>query len=640
MPQKPNREMNFRTLNLRLSKDGGGPSTLDNENRSFEVVGATEAPVEVYDWRRGELVKEILLMSGCEMPNGRQVPLLDSHMRWDTASVLGSFREMRAVKDQLIGRVFFATAPEAESPYIKAREGHLTDFSVGYRVIDSQWVPEGEKTAIQGRSFEGPVSVVTRWRVKELSICPIGADEAAKARSEKLINKGVKHLMELQNNTTTEQIEAVRQEERERIVGIEFLCRRAKMEHLKDEFVRNGATIEMVRQRAMDYIFTNAEGGHGYRGPVDIDHFYHGQDESDKRREAAIDGLCLRAGVKLPQPASGALDYRGVALADIAKECLVSAGVSVRGKTRAMIVKMALSERAAGGWDFPSLLSAAAGKALRTAYEQSPATYEQWVNITDGLDFKEMSRHQLSEADDIDQVPELGPYKYGEFGESKEVFRIYKFGKLFAVSREAIINDDLSAFTRIPLSFALSARRKVNQACYDILTANAAMSDGLALFHASHSNLAAPASVAPPTVVSLSAARLAMRKQAGLKDAVLNIAPKFLIAPAAHETQVDELLNSIGSLTENKNEGVVNPFYNKLEPVIESYLDASSATAWYLAADPKNVDTVELCFLDGRREPYLETKDGWQVDGTEFKVRIEFGVKAIDWRGLYKNPGA
>ena len=122
-------------------------------------------------------------MDGCEMPGNRQIPLLDTHNRWDTASVLGSYREMNVEQDQLVGRVFFSNTAEAESPYIKAREGHLTDFSVGYRVIESQWVDAGQKATIRGRSFVGPVRVTTRWRVKELSICPIGADEAAKARS-------------------------------------------------------------------------------------------------------------------------------------------------------------------------------------------------------------------------------------------------------------------------------------------------------------------------------------------------------------------------------------------------------------------------------------------------------------------------
>ena len=51
------------------------------------------------------------------------------------------------------------------------------------------------------------------------------------------------------------------------------------------------------------------------------------------------------------------------------------------------------------------------------------------------------------------------------------------------------------------------------------------------------------------------------------------------------------------------------------------------------------MDAVEVAFLHGREAPYIEQRQGWTVDGTEFKARIEFGVKAIDWRGLYCNDG-
>jgi len=167
---------------LPIQKDAaGGPATLNIDARSVEVVGATETAVEVFDYERWEVIQEILLMDGCEMPSSRQVPLLDSHQRYGSASVLGSYREMDITGGQLMGRAFFSAAPEAEGPYTKLREGHLTDFSVGYRVIASTWVPDGETAVIAGRSYKGPVRVTTRWRVKELSICPIGADELAKA---------------------------------------------------------------------------------------------------------------------------------------------------------------------------------------------------------------------------------------------------------------------------------------------------------------------------------------------------------------------------------------------------------------------------------------------------------------------------
>jgi len=178
-----NKKYTYRSMGLRLDS-GGVPSTINRDTRSVEVIAATEEPVEVYDWERWEVVKEVLPMAGCELPETRQVPLLDSHQRYSTASVIGSARELRVEGAQLCCRSYFAEAPEAEGPFAKVRDGHLTDFSIGYRVFESVWVPDGESAVVHGRTYNGPVKIAKRWRPKELSVCPIGADELAKARSE------------------------------------------------------------------------------------------------------------------------------------------------------------------------------------------------------------------------------------------------------------------------------------------------------------------------------------------------------------------------------------------------------------------------------------------------------------------------
>jgi len=195
--------LHYRQLAVRTDETGV-PSTLDDEKRSVEVIGATENPVEVYDWERYEVVKEILLMEGCELPQNNQVPLLDAHSRYSTASVMGSYRELEILNGQLMGRAYFSTVGTVEDTYTKVKEGHLTDFSIGYRVIESTWIPDGQKAKIRGGIFEGPVKVATRWRLKELSTVPIGADEMAKARTDVVIDNPINQRTEGQNMTPEE----------------------------------------------------------------------------------------------------------------------------------------------------------------------------------------------------------------------------------------------------------------------------------------------------------------------------------------------------------------------------------------------------------------------------------------------------
>jgi len=634
--QKASDKLNYRAFSVRV--ESGRPISLNEKERSVEVVGATEEAVDVFDYERFEIVPEVLLMSGLEMPKSRQVPLFDTHRRFDTASLIGSYRNMETQNSHLLGRVHFSGVPEAEGPYTKVREGHLTDFSVGYKPIRSEWVPAGETSLVQGHSYEGPVKVTTRWRVKELSCVPIGADEQAKVRSsssgkENNNNKGVNQMLD--DETRKEEI----QKERDRATEIVAACRHFDCADLSDKLIADGESIPEAYRKIADEERRRRDDDAdnlGHRTPIEI-----GYEGIEKRRAAAIDGLTLRAGINLEHPAPGANEYRVLSLVDIARETLIGAGIKTRGLSASRIIRTALQSRAASTSDFPHLLAGTANKVLRESYDMSPGTYEIWCNVTENPDFKEMSRNQLSEAPDLDEVPEHTPYKYGKLTDAKEVFQIASYGKLFGITRQALINDDLSAFTRIPMSFAQSAKRKVNAAAYAALTANAALADGTALFHADHSNYVGSGSGAAPAIGTLDTARTAMRSQTGLQGAILNIAPRFIIVPAALETTTDTVLNSAGDLDDNKSSAVKNPFFGKLEPVVEASLDVSSTTAWYLASDKNACDTVEVCFLSGSNNgPYLETKEGWTVDGVEYKVRIEFGVKAIDYRGLYCNYGA
>jgi len=140
---------------------------------------------------------------------------------------------------------------------------------------------------------------------------------------------------------------------------------------------------------------------------------------------------------------------------------------------------------------------------------------------------------------------------------------------------------------------------------------------------------------------SLTTGRTAMRLQKGLQSEELNLAPSYLIVPAALEQTAYQLTSS-NYTPATKAE--VNEFRaggrTALDPIVEPILDASSATAWYLAAQNSQVDTVEFCWLDGAEGPVVESEIGFEVDGISFKCREDFAAKAIDFRGLYKSAGA
>jgi hypothetical protein len=258
-------------------------------------------------------------------------------------------------------------------------------------------------------------------------------------------------------------------------------------------------------------------------------------------------------------------------------------------------------------------------------------------------DFKNINRIRFSESPDLEMVPENTEYHEGVMTDSKESYKVEKFGKVFSVTWETVVNDDLDAISRIPAMHGNAARRTQNKKVYEVLTSNPTMGDGKALFatdHASGSNTTGAA--AAPSVTTLNAAFLSMRKQTGLNSsAILNIIPRYLIVPVAYEATALELVNSISYNAANNNEGVKNIYGpggpRNIVVIGEPQLDASSATVWYMAADPGQIDTVEISFLSGEESPVLESEWDFDKDCSKYKIRQTFGVKAIDWRGLFRN---
>ncbi len=663
-------ERTYRAFSIRLQ--GDGPATLDTETRSLDVTCATENPVRVFDWQRYEMLDEVLLMSGCRMPDNRQVPLLDSHHRNSTASVIGSCRNLRIEGGVLVGRAFFAADKGADSAWGKTRDGHITDFSIGYRVDDAVWVPEGETAMVDGRSFAGPVRVATKWSVRELSVCPIGADEAAKARAEAehgkqaraenpaphtketVMDERLRAFLEsrglakdaneaaawdfLRTLDKKEQeagrshadvdaaVRAAIEAERLRSAEIVAMGGRFGCDELARELVKTGASVDVARAKVLEHVEAERS-----QAPAPAFRVAIGADERDKFRGAAEDAICMRSGLVIAQPAQGASDLMGHSLRELARHSLLLAGQPTGGNVMEMV------GRAMTTGDFPLLLGNVANKSLLAGYETAPETWREWCQTGSASDFKTHDIVSVSETEDLDQISESQPYAYGKQADAREQYQVVTYGKLFAITRQTIINDDLAALTDIPMKHGEAAARKVGDLPYAVLTANAAMRDSVALFHANHGNLGTAGVVSETTLAE--AIKLMKLQKDLLSKRRLNIRPQYFIAPVTIEGAAEIFFSSnqfSGSAVDSTR---TNPYAGtRFIRVYDARLDDSSTTAYYLAG-PKG-KTVTVFFLNGQQTPFLETRQGWSVDGVEYKVRIDAGAKAVDWKALVKNAGA
>ena len=438
---------------------------------------------------------------------------------------------------------------------------------------------------------------------------------------------------------TAEAIASARAEaqtaERTRVTEIGSACRAAKMTaEFTNALIVEGVSLDVARARIID-AFAAKDPTPEPRTQVRT---VVTGDAVDRFSNGAALALLMRAGLGGERN-----EFTGLTLRELARESLEVRNISTRGMLAMDMVGTAFVPRAAGGYlgtsDFANLLSNVAGKAMLKGYEEAEETFQKWTASGILTDFKPSLRVDSGLFDSLPEVADGAEYKYGTIGDRGESIQLATYGKMFAITRQTIINDDLGAFTRVPMKMGRSAIRTVGNLVYAVLTANAAMADGKALFHVDHKNLADTA--AAPSTAAFDKMRTAMgtQKDVDKKAEALNINPAFVLVPKALQGAASAVIAGEYD-SEKGDKRVPNTVRNFAEVVADGRLDAKSTTAWYGAANPNQTDTIEVAYLDGNSEPYLETKDGWNVDGVEMKVRIDAGVKALDFRGLYKNAGA
>ena len=366
------------------------------------------------------------------------------------------------------------------------------------------------------------------------------------------------------------------------------------------------------------------------------------KDQRDKVREGLHAALMHRSNPKgYPIKDGLGAEYAGMSLLRMAEEALAACGVKVRGLTRDQMVTAALfgmqggAEYFAGmntGSDFPNILADVANKRLRQAYEAAPRTFQAFCRQVTAPDFKNINVTQLSDVSKFQKVNDQGEFKSATMSDGKETYALATYGEILRITRKTIINDDLRAFDRAPAAIGAAASRLENETVWGVITTNAAMADNVALFHSTHKNLNTSSALA---LAGLGTMRTALRKQTGPKGVVLNLTPKFCIVPAALEVTGAQLL-SPSYLAASSVANTIPDFIRSMSLIVEPLLDADSATTWYGACDPSQIDTIEFAYLEGQEGVYTEMRTGFEVDGIEIKGRLDFAAAAIDYRGLAK----
>ncbi|OAN86082.1 head maturation protease, ClpP-related [Sulfitobacter geojensis] len=353
-------------------------------------------------------------------------------------------------------------------------------------------------------------------------------------------------------------------------------------------------------------------------------------DNGDGLSERIVDGIYSRVN-RAHRPTLGQ-EFANSSLSEIADICLQQNGKSTSMASVASRVEMALH----GTSDFPEILRDVGNKSLSFAYDAAQSSIKQTSREIAASNFRALHSIKVSSGSDLEEVAENGEFKSGTIEEGAETFAVKTYGKVFGITRQAIVNDDLDVFSSMFPVLGQGAASTEAKLFAKLLEENSGLgpklSDGKTLFHADHGNLGSAQSVL--SVSSLGVARVAMRRQTGIAGEVINVMPTFLVVPPELETLAEQVLSDIAA----SEVAHANPFAGKLKLLVEPRFN--SASAWYLCAAPGAPDGLQHAYLDGMAGPQLFTREGFEVDGVEYKVRMDFGAGFTDHRGWYMSPSA
>jgi hypothetical protein len=541
--------------------------------------------------------------------------LLNAHRTGQIGDVIGKVERIERMGDTLEAVIRLSGRADLEGLARDIAEGVVDAVSAGYIVHD--WLDE---TAEDGTRTK----TATRWTLIEVSAVPVPADPSARIRS--------KQTMTTTPETTTPapqpRLRADRTATDLELRGI------ASVANLDTDWVAEqreaGVTLGQARAAAIDALAERQN----RTMPRTISHYADehvggvGPDLRDPATRSAAMGeaLAVRAMPDV-QLSPAARQFVGLTLPELARESLRWSGVDVRGMSSGQAVTRALGGLHSTS-DFANALASAAFAVLRKAYENAPSGLKPLARRMELSDFRARSVVGLSGFSALEKVNEHGEFKRGTIHDSGESIKLESFGRIFGVTRQVIVNDDLGWLTDLPKKLAVAAAQFEAQKLANLLMSNPVMGDGKALFHADHGNLA-PAGAAP-SETALSAARLAMRTQRDEAQQLLGLAPRFLVVGPELETDAEKLMAAITPAATDDAQPI------RLGVVIEPRL---SGKAWYVAADPAVVDGLAYAHLQSEPGPQIEHRVGFDVDGVEFRVRLDFGAAFLDWRPWFRNPG-
>jgi len=587
------------TLHLRTIQPQ--PATLDQSARTVEAIVSTGADVQ----RGGSI--ERLPLDNADISRLVGAPVLDAHRTTSTRDQLGVVTAAAVTPEGIKVTLRFRSNTVAQAVLDDIQNGTLRGLSIGYTV--ASWK--------ESRHGNQRIRTASKWTPMEVSIVPVPADPGAHFRSEEI-------EMETEEQTIERPEEAQTTTRAEVNAEIRTIAVTAGLTRAwADEQIDAEVTPDEARQAAFQAMQHRSAETTTRTASARIT-----EDHTDPAVmiERAGEALYARSHPE-HELSAPARQYAGMTIPDLARTVLHQRGFSTVGMTPDTLVTRALTTTS----DYPEILGNTMGRSLRRAYDTAQSGARQLARQTTAKDFRAKKSIMMGASPTLSKVLESGEYEFGSIDESAESYKVETFGKIFGISRQAQVNDNLGAFDRVAANMGTAAKAFEATQIVTQIVSNPKLSDTKNVFDAAtHGNQSASSGNTVANITAdLNTARLAMRRQKGLAGEPINVTPKFVLVPPELETSMEQAISAVQATKTSD----TNPFAS-LSLIVDPRL--TSAAQWYLAADPGQIDGLEYAYLEGAPGPQIETKIGFEVDGLLIKVRLDFGAGWIDYRGWYR----
>jgi hypothetical protein len=634
------------------------PETYDEEARTVDVIWSTGADVRRTPFF-GDTFVERLRMDEDAVDMSRlqsgKAPVLRDHDQFSIDSVIGVVRSA-SIKDGVgHATVEFSQRASLSEMLDDLRAGILGQVSVGYSV---------EAYVRTERDGEPDLLEAVRWTPHEISLVPIGADGGAVARNQSpAVTATVKErTMSEEQETTTAPAESAAAEteatattlpaapeesaavtaeeavsralaaERRRVSGIRHAVRSARLpDSAADNMIEQGISLDHARAAVIDALAQRDEATDIRTASPVVE-----SGRSGAFVEAAVDGLLYRSGqLSADKLSPMARDCAGMRIMDIGQALLSQRGLSTRGTDVELITRMISSS------ELVPVVAQIATRAVSNGYQSVPTTYQALSRQATARNFQEIQRARLSGAPELLEVPEGGEIRKGPLSAGYERYSLKTYGRRVALTRQAIINDDLDTLARLPAAFGAKARQLENRTFYELLGSNPVMSDGNAFFSSAHKNIGTSADISKTSVME---ARQLMRSQVDSSGNPIYVTPRYLVFGPASAEEAMTFLTPTDAYIAASAAAVVPEMLRSLIPIEDQEITGDE---WYLVAEPSGVDTFEYAYLGASAAgvstgpgPQVDSRAGFEILGVDTRCVLDFGMGAIDWVGMVYNAGA